>query len=83
MKLAFCPPACAICCSILSVIGIIFLVVLGALFKIEVHELTEGDKAPKDPQAVALGCFVAAGIYAAFLALSLCQTWLHKKQHRD
>ncbi|ORX90621.1 hypothetical protein K493DRAFT_189085, partial [Basidiobolus meristosporus CBS 931.73] len=69
----FCPPACAICCSILSVIGIIFLGILGLLFKIEVHELVEGEKAPDDPQAVAKGCFVAAGIYVAFLALSLCQ----------
>ncbi|KAK9708647.1 hypothetical protein K7432_009528 [Basidiobolus ranarum] len=83
MKLAFCPPACAICCSIVSVIGIIFLAVLGLLFKLEVHELTEGDKAPEKPQDVALGCFVAAGIYVACLALSLCQTWLHKKQHKE
>ncbi|KAJ1931429.1 hypothetical protein DL89DRAFT_265376 [Linderina pennispora] len=73
MQLAFISPGCATTCQILSVFGIIFLLILGALFKAEVHELTSSTEDPADPKAVGHACFVAAGIYAAFLVCCTCQ----------
>lgn len=38
---------------------------------------------PVNAQDTAMACFIAAGMYVGCLALSLCQTHLHKQQLRQ
>ncbi|CAG8655882.1 11018_t:CDS:2, partial [Paraglomus brasilianum] len=73
VNLAIVGPGLAITCTGLSFAGVIFLLVLGALFKAEVEGLTESTTDPDDPQAVAWACFMAAGIYAGLLLCCGCQ----------
>ncbi|CAG8454997.1 3092_t:CDS:2 [Ambispora leptoticha] len=73
VKLAFINPTLSIFCTGLSAAGVIFLVVLGALFDAEVESLTESTHDPDDPHAVASACYLAAVIYAAFLTTCGCQ----------
>ncbi|RKP22874.1 hypothetical protein SYNPS1DRAFT_5180, partial [Syncephalis pseudoplumigaleata] len=57
----------AVGCSILSVIGVVFLLILGHLFDIEAEQYTESKNAPADPHGVAHACYMAAMIYAGFV----------------
>ncbi|KAI9227850.1 MAG: hypothetical protein DHS80DRAFT_16487 [Piptocephalis tieghemiana] len=75
-----CGPGCAIFCTLISIAGIIFLVVMGALFNAGVSQFTESTKMPADHKAVGHGCYMAAAIYVGFLLLSLCQIKVNKRQ---
>ncbi|KAL0077583.1 hypothetical protein J3Q64DRAFT_1299141 [Phycomyces blakesleeanus] len=79
----FVGPGLSVCCSLLSVCGIIFLVVLGFAFDAEVEVLTEFTSDPDDPKATAHACFTAAIVYACFLAFCSCQTLVHKYNARN
>ncbi|KAJ2776403.1 hypothetical protein H4R18_005691 [Coemansia javaensis] len=82
MQLAFVSPGCAVCCQVLSVFGIVFLVALGLLFNAEVEELTGSTEDPVHPRDVARACFLAAAIYAGFLACCSCQQFARKADVR-
>ncbi|KAI9596374.1 hypothetical protein BDF19DRAFT_438895 [Syncephalis fuscata] len=69
----------AACCSILSVIGIVFLLILGHLFDTEAEQYTESKNSPADPHGVAHACYVAAAIYAGFVVCCGGQLLLHKR----
>ncbi|KAI9276332.1 hypothetical protein BC943DRAFT_333003 [Umbelopsis sp. AD052] len=79
----FVSPGNAICCSVVSVAGIIFLTILGVLFDKEVEALTESVNDPDDPHAVAQACFTAAIVYGCFLAFCGCQSLVHKYNARN
>ncbi|CAO3598373.1 unnamed protein product [Absidia cylindrospora] len=79
----FVSPGNAVCCSILSVFGIIFLVSLGFAFDSRVEVLTEFVSDPDDPEATAKACFSAAIVYACFLGFCSCQTLVHRYNSRN
>ncbi|KAG0178982.1 hypothetical protein DFQ29_002747 [Apophysomyces sp. BC1021] len=79
----FVSPGLAVCCSLLSVFGIIFLVVLGYAFDAKVEVLTEFTSDPEDPKATAQACFTAAIVYACFLGFCGCQALVHKYNSRN
>ncbi|KAI8319428.1 hypothetical protein GQ54DRAFT_38857 [Martensiomyces pterosporus] len=82
MKLALVSPGCAMCCQILSVFGIIFLLILGGLFTAEVEELTGSTEDPVNPKEVGHACFLAAAIYTGFFLCCTCQQLVHKSDTR-
>ncbi|EWM21762.1 hypothetical protein Naga_100298g6 [Nannochloropsis gaditana] len=71
---------CAPCCGIFSIIGFLFLIILGIIVDkqpIFVHGVTE-------PHRSAVACYGGAGIYAGTLALCVV-AWMYdkkKKEHR-
>ncbi|KAI8099090.1 uncharacterized protein BX664DRAFT_320362 [Halteromyces radiatus] len=79
----FVSPGNATCCSILSIFGIIFLVILGLAFDAKVEVLTEFITDPDDPAATAKACFSAAIVYACFLAFCSCQSLVHRYNSRN
>ncbi|ORZ00683.1 hypothetical protein BCR43DRAFT_485631 [Syncephalastrum racemosum] len=79
----FVGPGAATCCSLLSVFGIIFLVLLGMAFDAKVEVLTEFTDDPDDPHAIASSCFTAAIVYACFLGFCGCQSLVHKYNSRN
>ncbi|KAI9299422.1 hypothetical protein BJ944DRAFT_245271 [Cunninghamella echinulata] len=79
----FVSPGNAVCCSILSFFGIIFLSVLGLAFDAKVEVLTEFTSDPDDPHATAKACFTAAIVYACFLAFCSCQSLVHRYNSRN
>ncbi|KAJ2721076.1 hypothetical protein GGI07_004219 [Coemansia sp. Benny D115] len=82
MQLAFISPGCALCCQVLSVFGIIFLVILGFLFTMEVEDLTGSTEDPVNPKEVGHACFLAAGIYTAFFLCCSCQQMVRQNDSR-
>lgn len=82
MQLAFISPGCALCCQILSVFGIVFLVALGLLFNAEVEDLTGSVEDPVNPKEVGHACFIAAAIYAGFLLCCSCQQIARRADNR-
>lgn len=58
------------CCGTTSVMGIIFLFILGALVSIEVPTIEVDDH-----QKVASYCYSAGGLYVGFLAISFICCW--------
>jgi ribonuclease kappa len=76
-----CKPGCAMCCTVLSVLGIIFLVSMGLAYGTGVRELVNGpvDHTPDDPALTAQACYVAAAIYVGYIAFCVCQLWVHKR----
>ncbi|KAJ1925312.1 hypothetical protein IWQ60_004646 [Tieghemiomyces parasiticus] len=66
-------PGCSTCCSVLSAIGIIFLIIVGAMFGNRAPQFAEAYDYPDNYDAIASSCYAAAGIYAGFLAFCCCQ----------
>ncbi|KAG9285342.1 hypothetical protein G9A89_010817 [Geosiphon pyriformis] len=83
VKLAFVGPLASTTCAGLSFAGIIFLLILGALFDAEVEGLTESNSDPDNPHIVAQTCYLAALIYGGFFLTCGCQALVHKKQSRS
>uniref|UniRef100_A0A8C6UD89 Ribonuclease, RNase K b n=1 Tax=Neogobius melanostomus TaxID=47308 RepID=A0A8C6UD89_9GOBI len=94
-SLLFCGPKMAACGIVISIWGIIMLAMLGIFFSaksailIEDVPFTEADiRDDKSPpqniynlySQVGINCFIAAGIYLAVGAVSLCQVRLNKRQ---
>ncbi|KAI8988320.1 hypothetical protein BDF20DRAFT_855129 [Mycotypha africana] len=79
----FVSPGNAVCCSLLSFCGIIFLVLLGMAFDAKVEVLTETINDPDDPHVTAKACFSAAIVYACFLGFCGCQMLVHKYNSRN
>ncbi|CAL9685006.1 unnamed protein product [Knipowitschia caucasica] len=94
-SLLFCGPKMAACGIVISIWGVIMLAMLGIFFSaksailIEDVPFTEKDiQDDKEPPGniyrlysqVAVNCFIAAGIYVAVGAVSLCQVRLNKRQ---
>ncbi|KAL1922082.1 uncharacterized protein VTP21DRAFT_10724 [Calcarisporiella thermophila] len=69
------------CCSILSVMGIIFLLALGALF--DAGALTHSTEDPDDPHAVARNCYTAAGVYGVVLVICLIMLTVQRRRERN
>ncbi|KAJ3011365.1 hypothetical protein HKX48_006866 [Thoreauomyces humboldtii] len=74
-------PGLSLCCTIVSAVGIVFLLLLGALFNAENEELVEGKAGtvPTDPAMVARGCYLAGFIYMGFFAFCWCQSYVNQK----
>lgn len=83
-KLIFVGNGKAVCCTVVSACGILFLVVLGLLFQAESEILLEGKpgEAPSSGKVAARGCFGAAIIYVGFFAFCFFQSWLHSRRRR-
>ncbi|KAK4057962.1 hypothetical protein OIO90_001181 [Microbotryomycetes sp. JL221] len=64
----------ASCCTVLSVIGVVFLLLLGLAFSREAHVLVGSTKFDADPQQVANTCYFAAVVYAVFVVFCGMQT---------
>ncbi|KAJ1977810.1 hypothetical protein H4R34_003443 [Dimargaris verticillata] len=71
------------CCSILSVFGIIILVILGTMFASRAPQFSESTKDPDNYDAIASSCYAAAGIYAGFLAFCCCQSIMNRRTSRN
>jgi len=69
-------------CSVVSFVGVIFLLVLGYLFDIKSPSFTESVKDPAHPEQIARACYLAAGAYAVCLVFSICQAQLHSRKAR-
>ncbi|KAJ1653123.1 hypothetical protein IWQ61_006690 [Dispira simplex] len=74
---------CATCCSVLSAVGIVFLVILGAMFSARAPQFTESIKDPDNYDAIANSCYMAAGIYAVFLMFCCCQSFMNQRANRN
>ncbi|GAA5886664.1 hypothetical protein JCM5296_005364 [Sporobolomyces johnsonii] len=70
------------CCTVLSVFGLVFLLVIGACFDAEVEVLTGSTKSPPDSHAVAKNCYLAAAVYAAFVLFCTCQVGVNRRYAR-
>uniref|UniRef100_A0A3B4WKX7 Ribonuclease, RNase K b n=3 Tax=Seriola TaxID=8160 RepID=A0A3B4WKX7_SERLL len=94
-SLLFCGPKMAACGIVISIWGVIMLAMLGIFFSaksavlIEDVPFTEDDiRNDKNPpqniyslyNQVGINCFIAAAIYVAVGAVSLCQVRLNKRQ---
>ncbi|XP_004076713.1 ribonuclease kappa [Oryzias latipes] len=94
-SLLFCGPKMAACGIVISIWGVIMLAMLGIFFStksavlIEDVPFTEDDifKDQNPPQniyslynQVGINCFIAAAVYVAVGAVSLCQVRLNKRQ---
>ncbi|XP_077597476.1 ribonuclease kappa-B [Stigmatopora nigra] len=94
-SLLFCGPKMAACGIVISIWGVIMLAMLGIFFSaksavlIEDVPFTEEDirNDQHPPQniyglysQVGINCFIAAGVYVAVGAVSLCQVRLNKRQ---
>ncbi|GAA5823464.1 hypothetical protein JCM10212_007163 [Sporobolomyces blumeae] len=70
------------CCTVLSVIGALFLALIGLCFDREVEVLTGSTKSPHDPHAVASNCYIAAIVYLAFVVFCSCQLGVNRRYAR-
>ena len=73
-----CGPKLSSCCLVISVWGALMLVLMGAFFRIESVALIEDvarDATTKHPDWIGTSnnCFIAAGLYVVFFALSWYQ----------
>src|SRR6218665_181465 len=92
-----CGPKCSICCSLISVWGIIMLAIMGVL--LQAHSLTFAEdlveeiketnsidefvkQAEEKYENAAKTCYMAAGLYLFTFVFSLFQVWLNKKNSR-
>lgn len=75
----------ALCCSVVSACGILFLVILGLLFQAESEILLEGKpgEVPKNGKVAAKGCFSAALIYLGFFVFCSFQSYLHARKRKE
>ena len=91
-----CGPKCSICCTLVSVWGVIMLAIMGVLLQkrsltfaedllddIHAESLEEFRKEAEDKyDNAAITCYIAAGIYLGTFALSLWQAFLNKRHNR-
>lgn len=70
---AFFGPGVASCCTILSVIGVIFLVSIGIAFENNAHVLMGSTESPENGKKVARVCFASAIVYACLVGFCSCQ----------
>ncbi|XP_013883548.1 ribonuclease kappa-B [Austrofundulus limnaeus] len=93
--LLFCGPKMAACGMVISIWGVIMLAMLGIFFTAKSAVLIEdvpfteedmrGDENPPGKiyslyNQVGFNCFIAAAVYVAVGAVSLCQVRLNKRQ---
>lgn len=79
MKLIYVSQFTAVTYSVISACGVVFLLVLGALYQAGAEQLIHG-KDPIDNKAVARGCFIAAFLYIISFAFFYWQMWLIGRQ---
>ncbi|ORZ38085.1 hypothetical protein BCR44DRAFT_1497652 [Catenaria anguillulae PL171] len=65
--------------NLTCVIGIIFLLLVGAFFDVGAPTLVKGHHAPADPHLTAMSCYYGAAIYGGLLAFGLMQNYLHNR----
>lgn len=70
--------ACAQCCTIFSIAGVIFLLIIGILIEKQPLYL----KGITDPTSSAQGCFQGAAIYAATLFISVTY-WIYDESVKE
>jgi len=75
-------PPSAGCCTVLSIFGILILSVFGYGFTHNWEALMGSEEDPKDGAAVGTTCYIAALIYAAFVAFCGCQLGVHRRYSR-
>ncbi|KAK4055630.1 hypothetical protein OIV83_000176 [Microbotryomycetes sp. JL201] len=78
------PAACYLpgCCTVLSVIGVIFLLLLGLAFDKEVHVLTGSTKFEADPHQLAKQLYMAAVVYGVFVVFCGMQLGVNARHQR-
>eukprot|EP00898_Chlorokybus_atmophyticus_P002786 jgi/Chlat1/3508/Chrsp23S03697 len=78
-----CGPLCSICCALTSAFGVVFMASLGYLIKTNypyVGEWADSEEEKEHRSAeAASNCFAVAGVYGAFLAISMV-SWLWSKR---
>ena len=75
------PYGCQLCCTIFSSVGVVLLLMFGAMFKYRNISLVVGGMMQTkawDLDEKAKACFFAAGIYAAFVVV--CGTFVYRKK---
>lgn len=96
MGLNFCGPKCSICCSLISLWGIIMLPIMGVLLKqksltfaedlVEDIETKNFDDFIKESDLkydnAAMTCFIAGAIYLASFAISAWQVFLNRRANK-
>mmetsp|Transcript_307 Transcript_307/g.398 ORF Transcript_307/g.398 Transcript_307/m.398 type:complete len:98 (-) Transcript_307:43-336(-) len=76
-------PCCSRCCTFFSIFGIIFMVIFGVLFESQGYYILGYEDEHGEFQEYAENCYVAAGIYAAFLIASIAGwVWDNKQKKR-
>ncbi|OWF51915.1 Ribonuclease kappa [Mizuhopecten yessoensis] len=89
-----CGPKLSVCCTVVSIWGIIMLALLGVFFQIHSPALFEDipvdeiewkrlnysmEYVHEKYEQTALNCFIAAGIYILFFFFSCCQQRMHAR----
>ncbi|BFZ59311.1 hypothetical protein YB2330_000318 [Saitoella coloradoensis] len=67
-------------CTLISFIGILFLLILAVCFAVNLESIMGSTNDPEDGKAVAWMCVQAAGVYALFLAFCGGQVVWHRKR---
>ncbi|KAI5475684.1 hypothetical protein MNV49_001059 [Pseudohyphozyma bogoriensis] len=70
------------CCTVLSIMGVIFLAAIGAAFEHNVEVLTGSIKFEGDGPTVAKNCYAAAVVYACFVGFCGCQIGMNRRYAR-
>ncbi|XP_071853392.1 ribonuclease kappa-like [Apostichopus japonicus] len=83
-----CGPKLSICCTLLSTWGLVMLLILGGLFRVnavafieDVPATENNDELTKVYTNVSNNCFFAAGVYFLFLVFSGWQYTLGRSSH--
>ncbi|KAH9814161.1 hypothetical protein DFH28DRAFT_1127774 [Melampsora americana] len=72
-------PGLASCCSILSSIGVIFLLAIGLGFQNHAHVLMGSITSPENGTKVARVCFMSAFVYLVILIFCGCQLGANRR----
>ncbi|KAH3891196.1 hypothetical protein DPMN_015286 [Dreissena polymorpha] len=93
-----CGPKLSICCTLLSIWGIIQLALLGIFFQIHSPALFEDIPLKEEDweehnfsmsfvheqyEKTAINCFIGAGIYVAFFIFSYCQFRMNSRTNYE
>jgi len=77
-----CSAPCATCCVIFSLSGVIILLILGILFRIDYHYIGEGVP-ESEYHTASTQSFIAMGLYIAFvIGCSVRLLWLKATQNK-
>ncbi|KAI8443999.1 hypothetical protein BY996DRAFT_4601797, partial [Phakopsora pachyrhizi] len=69
----------ASCCTVLSIMGVVFLTFIGIGFSNEAHVLMGSRESPENGKKVSRVCFASAIVYLIFTVICCCQIGANRR----